>query len=363
MSYIGSQFQKLDFFNLSRQSLAVFIAENYDAPRYAADNIFKWIYRKGIYDFSLMTDLSQTLREKISESFYFGQREYLKREISADGTRKYLIKLGEEEYVEAVMIKQPARMTLCVSSQIGCGMGCSFCRTATMGLKRNLTTSEIIRQVLVVIDDAKHFNDMFTNIVFMGMGEPLHNLRNVAEAVAILTDNFAFSIAPRKITVSTVGLVPAIKKFGETVNANIAISLNATTDEIRSKIMPVNKSFPLEKLLHTLREFPVNKRRKITIEYVMLSGVNDTEDDLKRLPKLLHGIQVKVNLIPYNDNADLGFATPEREYVHYWREVLVNAGLDVTIRWSKGRDISAACGQLAYNRLNMPVKGGMPAEA
>lgn len=215
-----------------------------------------------------------------------------------------------------------------------------------MGLRRHLSASEILRQVMAVIADSRSFGDTFTNVVFMGMGEPLHNLPNIRTAVRVLTDMHGLGIAPRKITVSTVGLVPAIREFGATVPANIAVSLNATTDEVRSQIMPINQRYPLGQLLEVLREYPANKRRRITIEYVMLHGVNDTTEDLRRLPGLLKGVPAKVNLIPYNANAGLGFRTPPEEWVAQWQRKLHEKGVEVTVRWSKGRDIDAACGQL-----------------
>ncbi|MCB0334373.1 MAG: 23S rRNA (adenine(2503)-C(2))-methyltransferase RlmN, partial [Bdellovibrionales bacterium] len=210
-----------------------------------------------------------------------------------------------------------------------------------------LTTEEIVQQVLTVRKDAANFGDMFSNMVFMGMGEPLHNFDNLERALLILNDDFGLGLSGRKITVSTVGLVPAIKKFGDsTAEANLAVSLNATTDEIRSEIMPINRKYPLEVLLQTLRDFPLKRRKRITIEYVMLGGVNDTEGDLRRLPKLLRGIPCKVNLIPYNSNAGLGFESPSDDTARHWQRALMKEGLTVTIRWSKGKDIDAACGQL-----------------
>jgi 23S rRNA (adenine2503-C2)-methyltransferase len=336
-----------DFFELSRPELAELLKERFGAPAYRADQIFEWVYKQGVFDFSKMTNLSAALRGKLAEAFYFPKPITRQRQISSDGTRKYLFELDAGHLVESVMIKQPNRMTLCVSSQVGCGMGCAFCRTATMGFQHNLRASEILQQVLAVREDAANFGDMFHNIVFMGMGEPLHNFAGVTRALTLLRDQKALDFSGRKITVSSVGLVPAIAKFGKSgIDVNLAISLNATTDDVRSRIMPINKRFPIEKLLQTLREFPLKPRRKITIEYVMLAGVNDSEADMKRLPKLLHGIPVKVNLIPYNENAGLGFRQPERDTIFLWQDFLVRAGLDTTIRWSKGRDIDAACGQL-----------------
>ena len=217
-----------------------------------------------------------------------------------------------------------------------------------MGLKRHLKTSEIIGQALAVLEDEEATD--FTNIVFMGMGEPFHNIDNVIKTVKLLNDPLGMEISPRKITVSTSGLVPAIKKFGESeAGANLAVSLNATTNEVREKIMPINKRWPIEVLLQALRDYPLKGSRKITIEYVMLKDVNDSEQDLKRLPKLLHGMPVKVNLIPYNDNTGLGYGQPSVQKINKWQSRLLDLGLNSTIRWSKGNDIDAACGQLATN--------------
>lgn len=340
---------QVDFFNLTFDQLASLLSVRFGEPKYRAVQLYEWVYRRRITDISQMTNIAKILRDKLSDLFIFPKASIHERLISNDGTRKYLLEVEEGALVEAVMIKQPSRMTLCVSSQVGCGMGCAFCRTATMGFRRNLKTSEIIRQVNAIIEDAQNFGDMFSNIVFMGMGEPLHNYKSVVPAVKILTDQQGFRLSGRKITISSVGLVPAIERFGrEGAIASIAISLNATTDEVRSKIMPINKAYPLEKLLQCLREYPLKPRRgKITIEYVMLSEINDTPQDLIRLPKLLHGIPAKINLIPYNENAGLGFKSPPRDRIIKWHETLNKNGHQCTIRWSKGSDIKAACGQLA----------------
>ena len=340
--------QMFDFFDYTREELTAVLKDKFNSSAFRATQLFEWVYQKHIFDFAQMTNLGKEFRETLAQAFMFPAARIVDRQISKDGTRKYLFEVDNGDLVESVMIKQPTRMTLCVSSQVGCGMNCQFCRTATMGFRRNLRTSEIIQQVLGVLIDAKEFDDSFSNIVFMGMGEPLHNFKGVVSALKILTDQKGLEMTPRKITVSTVGLVSAIKKFGEIGGlANLAVSLNATTDEVRSKIMPINKKFPLEVLLNSLRSFPLTSRKRITIEYVMLHGVNDTEADLKRLPKLLRGIPAKINLIPYNENAGLGFKSPPESYVAHWQDVLTRGGSDVTIRWSKGQDIKAACGQLA----------------
>jgi len=345
----------LDFYDYPYAELTKLLVDRFDATPYRATQLFEWAYRQGVSDLSAMTNISRELRETLALNLAFPKAKIHERQISQDGTRKYVFEVEDGALVESVMIKQPNRMTLCVSSQVGCAMACAFCRTGTMGLKRNLSTSEIIRQVVAVIEDAKNFGDSFQNIVFMGMGEPLHNFNGVTRAVKILTDPHGFGMSPRKITVSSVGLVPAIKKLAASdVEVSLAVSLNATTDEIRSTIMPINDRFPIAELLQTIREFPLGPRKSVTIEYVMLHGINDSLEDLKRLPKILRGLRVKVNLIPYNENAGLGFKMPPKEWVHTWQRSLNATGLQATIRWSKGADIKAACGQLATTSVRAP---------
>lgn len=345
------------FLSLSREELSLYLKESLGMSSYRANQLFNWVYKHRSFNPHQMTTVAKNDRGALAECFTFPKFDYSSRQLSSDGTRKYLFELGDGKAVESVMIKQPTRMTLCVSSQVGCALGCKFCQTGTMGLVRHLGTDEILKQVLGVLIDAENFNDTFTNMVFMGMGEPFHNFDNVARAISILTDPHGLALSKRKITVSTVGLVPAIQRFfDEEVQATLAVSLNATTNEVRSQIMPVNRKYPLEVLLETLRSLPLNKRNRITIEYVMLAGVNDTAEDLKRLPKLLRGIPAKINLIPYNDNAGLGFHTPSKNLVYRWQNELNERGLIATIRWSKGQDIDAACGQLVTSNTPFAKK-------
>lgn len=336
-----------DFYSLSRGSLSSYIAARYNEPPFRAQQLFDWVYRKGVLDPKSMSNIAGPLRNQFASDFRFPQPITRSRQISSDGTRKYLFEVDQKDQVESVMIKQKNRMTLCLSSQVGCAMGCTFCKTGTMGLKRSLSASEIVRQVVGVISDAKNFGDRFTNVVFMGMGEPLHNWKGVSEAIRILKDQHAFGIGARRITVSTSGLIPGIRKFVESgLNVKLAVSLNATTDEVRSKIMPVNHKYPIEQLIGAIKELFVDPKRSVTMEYVMLGGVNDFEHDLVRLSKLLEGLNVKINLIPYNPNAGLGFSSPVPGKPEKWQRVLNSKGIISTIRWSKGADISAACGQL-----------------
>lgn len=351
----------LDILNFDRRELANDLAEGLRLEPFRASQIIRWVYRKRFCSFEEMSDIAKPVREQLAERYCISRPKVEEIQVSKDGTRKYLFRLSDRALIESVLIKQETRYTLCVSSQVGCAIGCSFCRTGRMGFKRNLKSSEILGQVLFVQDDVAKLlgdspnpeSDLFQNIVFMGMGEPLHNYANVLRAVRVLNDNVGFNFTSRRITVSTSGLVPAIKKFtAAEAGANLAVSLNATTDEVRDTLIPLNKKWPIKKLLDTLKEAPLRKRERITIEYVLLSGVNDTEQDLDRLPGLLKGMAVKVNLIPYNTNAQLGYTSPKSSHVLYWQQSLLDAGLNSTIRWSKGEDISAACGQLATEPKN-----------
>ena len=336
-----------------RDELADYLREKFSLPAFRARQLIQWLYKRRVCSFDSMTDISLEVRKTLESHFQIYRPEISSKQVSKDGTRKYLFKLEDGSEIESVLIAQPNRYTLCVSSQVGCAIGCKFCRTALMGLKRNLSTYEIICQVLAVLDDCKEKplddgSTEFTNMVFMGMGEPLHNVEAVVRALRILNDELGCDFSARKITVSTSGLIPGIEKFYEMeAPANLAVSLNATSNDVRTDIMPINKKWPIEDLLSTLRKAPLKKNQRLTMEYVMLAGVNDTEEDLKRLAKLMKGLAVKINLIPYNENAGLGYKQPSRELIMAWQKNLLSKGFNTTIRWSKGEDISAACGQLA----------------
>ncbi len=347
--------QRADLLEFDRKELGAELAEKFGFEAFRSRQLISWLYRRRVRSFDSMTDISKDAREQLEANYFVSRPKIEEVQQSKDGTRKYLFRLADGNLIESVLIKQATRYTLCVSSQVGCAIACKFCRTGLMGLTRNLKTSEIIGQVLAVKDDVASLPDdedgisaNFGNIVFMGMGEPLHNFENVSRSVRLLNDDLGLDISERKITVSTSGLVPAIEKFGQgEARANLAVSLNATTDEVRTKLIPINKKWPLELLLKTLREYPLKPGRKITFEYVMLAGVNDTREDLGRLKRIVQDIPSKINLIPYNSNAGLGFETPSKDKVYSWQHSLLDAGLNSTIRWSKGNDIDAACGQLA----------------
>lgn len=353
-----------EILSFTRPQLEAKLIEQFGWKPFRARQIFQWLHDRRALAFENMTNVSKEARVQLAENFSIYRPTLSTVQQSKDGTRKYLFEVTGGDKIESVLIRQPKRWTLCVSSQVGCAIGCKFCRTALMGLKRNLETFEIVAQVLAVRDDVANMKWKgepieFGNIVFMGMGEPLHNLDNVINAVNILNDDLGLDFSSRKITVSTSGLVPAIKAFGASeAGANLAISLNATTNAVRDVVMPINKKYPLEKLLAALRGYPLTSRKRITIEYVMLHNVNDTQEDLARLPSLLRGIPSKVNLIPYNQNAGLGFKAPPTEWVNYWQRALLDRGVSTTVRWSKGDDISAACGQLATpsGRRELPIE-------
>lgn len=332
--------EKIDLKNFTLPELEGFLAGK-GKEKFRATQIFKWMYQNDARSFEEMTNLSKDLREELSTTARIGNLEPEALEIGSDGTRKYLFALEDGETVESVIIPDEGRNTLCISSQVGCAMGCEFCLTGTFKLTRNLTTSEIVNQVCAARRDAD-----IRNIVLMGMGEPLHNVENVVRALQIMIDGNGLQFSNRRVTVSTCGLVPEMDILGKGVTVNLAVSLNATTDELRSRIMPVNRSYSLKELMDACRRFPLPSRRKVTFEYVMLGGLNDTLDDAKRLLKLIHGIPNKVNLIPFNEHEGCGFKSPTREAIDAFHRYLIDRNVTVITRESRGGDISAACGQL-----------------
>jgi 23S rRNA (adenine2503-C2)-methyltransferase len=312
-------------------------------PVYRAKQLIHWIYEKRADGVDKITELSKDLRKKLSEISYISNLMPLERKTSSDGTEKFLFGLEDGESIESVLIPDEDRLTLCISSQAGCAMGCKFCLTGAIGLRRNLKAYEIVDQVInvgrIVVPKK------ITNIVFMGMGEPLHNLDEVSEAIERLREFMHFS--GRRITVSTAGFVPKILELSKRApQVNLAVSLNATTDETRGKIMPINKKYPIKALMDSLRKYPLSPRRTITFEYVIIKGLNDSAEDARRLINLIKGIPSKVNLIPFNEYEGCGFKRPEEEAVLSFQKILTDGGMTALIRKSKGRDIFAACGQL-----------------
>ncbi len=316
-------------------------------PSYRARQIFRWLWRGWIQDFGEMTDLPRACREALAGQARLTPMSAVKVQSSRDGTRKILLGLSDGEEIEAVLIPEARRLTACISSQVGCAMGCRFCLTATMGLHRNLRPSEIAGQ-LVALQSALVPEAPITHIVLMGMGEPLANYVATEKALHILTAKAGLGFSPRRITVSTVGLVPGIRRLARSgLGVNLAVSLSATTDDLRDRLIPINARYPLSELLQACREFPLAPRRRITFEYVLMADVNDSVDDARRLARLLKGIQCKVNLIPLNEAPGLPFHRPPRSRTEAFRKVLERAGHIAPIRESRGQDISAACGMLA----------------
>jgi 23S rRNA (adenine2503-C2)-methyltransferase len=314
---------------------------------YRARQIFQWIYRRGVADFGAMTDLSVETRRLLAEAFTVTALPIAHRDISEDGTEKFLLTLVDGRHIESVFIPDTPNQTFCVSTQVGCAMGCTFCLTATMGLVRNLTAGEIVGQVRVLADALSLRGSTF-NIVLMGMGEPLHNYDATMAAVRILADTHGLGVNPKRITLSTVGLVPAIERLAaEPVMPNLAISLHAPTDELRATLVPINRKYGIAQIIEACRTFPLAARSRITFEYVLLAGVNDAPEDAKRLATILRGLRAKVNLIPLNPAAGIPYQRPSEERVDAFGRILAAMDITVSVRKSRGQDIRAACGQLA----------------
>ena len=313
---------------------------------YRAKQVLNWIYNKKSKSIEEMTDLSKKLREDLQNEFYVSGLILLKEMVSKDGTRKYLFELEDKQKIESVLMPDDKRLTLCVSTQVGCKFNCSFCYTGKMGFTRNLTTGEIINQIMLVSRNEKRI----TNIVFMGMGEPLDNYENVIKAVKIIYSPWGLGISASKITLSTCGLIPGLKRLkDEKLNINLAISLNASDDNVRNRLMPVNKKYPLKELLKVCREYPLKPNKKrITFEYVLIRDVNDSEKDAKQLADLLNGIKCKINLLPFNKRNDSKsqYETPDKDKVDKFHEYLLSRKFSVFTRKQRGIDISASCGQL-----------------
>lgn len=314
--------------------------------RFHARQIFRWIYRHGVTNIDAMTDLSRELRATLASDFTLTTPALARREVSVDGTEKFLLRLADGKHIESVFIPDTPAMTFCISTQVGCAMACAFCLTGKMGLVRNLTAGEIAGQVRVLAD-ALTMRDKKFNIVLMGMGEPLHNYDETMRALRILADEHGFDMSARRITLSTVGLLPALERLAkEEVMPNLAISLHAPTDLQRGELVPINKKYGLAEIINACRRFPLNKRSRITFEYVLLAGVNDSPQDARKLAKLVAGMRSKVNLIPLNAAAGIPFERPSDEVINRFAKIVADHGVTVSVRKSRGRDIRAACGQL-----------------
>ncbi len=318
-----------------------------------AEQLWRWIYHYGVTSFDEMTNISKDLRAVIAEKYALYRPKLIDRQVSVDGTRKYLIELAPGVECETVFIPDVARSgALCVSSQVGCTLNCTFCHTGTQALVRNLTAAEIVAQVMIARDDLEEWptsneNRKITNIVFMGMGEPLYNLDHVATAIDIISDGEGIAISRRRTTVSTSGVVPKIKELGERTGTMLAISLHATHDTLRDELVPLNKKYPLKELMEAIRAYPgLGNSKRVTFEYVMLKGVNDSLAEAKALVKLLRGVPAKINLIPFNPWPNSPYECSDWDQIEAFAEVVNKAGYASPIRTPRGRDIFAACGQL-----------------
>ena len=343
--------------------------------RMRAGQIWHWIYHRGVTSFAEMSNITRDLRQRLDEEFVIGRPDVVTEQKSSDGTRKWLLRLAPDSHgarheVEMVYIPEEDRGTLCISSQVGCTLTCSFCHTGTQKLVRNLTANEIAGQVMLARDKLEEWPHQIeamknppsggrylTNVVLMGMGEPLYNFDNVKDAMEIISDGEGVSLSKRRITLSTSGVVPEIGRAGDEIGTMLAISLHGTTDEIRNKLVPLNKKYPIKDLLDACRNYPgASNARRITFEYVMLKGINDTVADAKRLEQLLKGIPAKVNLIPFNPWPGTPYECSEWEVIEAFAEILNKAGYASPVRTPRGRDIMAACGQLKSESQKVRAK-------
>jgi len=346
-------YDKTDLKNFSQDQLIEFVVD-LGQSSFRGRQIMGWLYRPEITEFSQMTDLAKVFRTLLEEKCFISQFPDPIIECAEDGCVKFGFRLHDNHIIESVLIPEPDRNTLCISSQVGCAMNCSFCLTGTMGFSRNLSPSEIVNQICGVRDyllaqpeDKPVGPGRITNVVFMGMGEPFNNLENVLTSLSIMTDPRGLNLAERRITVSTCGIASKLSRLGERSAVNLAISLHAVDDTVRSKLMPVNDRYPVDELLEACRKFPMPKRKRIMFEYILLEGINDSDDQARRLARKLRKIPCKINLIPYNDSPELGYKGSDHSRILAFQEILRKAHYSVFIRNSRGSDISAACGQLA----------------
>jgi 23S rRNA (adenine2503-C2)-methyltransferase len=333
--------------------------------KFRAGQIYKWLYTYSARSFDDMTDIAKPERNLLSSLFFISAPVITKTEVSTDSTRKFLFQLEDGHTVESVLIPDDDRMTLCISAQVGCRLACRFCLTGNNGFLRNLKAHEIsdqVQEVSRLLFEEK--SKGITNIVLMGMGEPLENFEEIIKAIAVITSEKGLGFSPRRVTLSTAGLVPQITALGKTgIKVNLAISLNASTDEIRNRIMPINRRYPIKELLAACRNFPLEPRRRITFEYVLLRDINDSENDALRLAKLLKSIRCKINLIPFNPFPGSEFKRPDDAVVRRFQKVLLDHHYTAPVRESRGRDISAACGQLRERQTAARANSGnSPAE-
>lgn len=349
----------INLVGLTRAQLREVLVANGTPERQAnmrVGQIWQWIYHWGVRDFDAMTNLAKSYRAQLAENFVIELPRVVSRQVSADGTRKYLVRIAGGHEVETVYIPEEGRGTLCISSQVGCTLTCSFCHTGTQKLVRNLTAAEIVGQVMVARDDLgewpvpgrpKDETRLLSNIVLMGMGEPLYNFENVRDAMKVVMDGEGIALSRRRITLSTSGVVPQIARAAEEIGCMLAVSFHATTDEVRNRLVPINRRWNIEELLDALRAYPrLSNSERITFEYVMLDGVNDSDEDARRLTRLIAGIPAKINLIPFNEWPGAPYRRSPEARIRAFADIIYKAGYASPIRTPRGEDIMAACGQL-----------------
>jgi len=335
---------KNDIRNLTLEELKKTVVEMQEA-RYRANQIFFWLYRRGARDFHEMDNIPVTLRDKLGESYYISTLELSQHLKSTDGTEKFIFKLSDGNFIESVLISAKNRKTICLSTQVGCKFACSFCASGFIGFIRNLTPAEITNQILFLQHNLKH---KITNYVLMGMGEPLDNYENVQKAIMIMNDPEGMAIGARRITISTCGIIPGMKKLQDLrLQINLSVSLHATNNNLRDALMPINKRYPLEKLIKACEDLINATGRMITIEYILIKDKNDSLEDADKLAAIAKKLKAKVNLVPYSTIPTLNFQSTGRKETNIFMNKLINRGVNATLRESKGKDIQAACGQLA----------------
>ncbi|NOX08384.1 MAG: 23S rRNA (adenine(2503)-C(2))-methyltransferase RlmN [Gammaproteobacteria bacterium] len=344
------EIKKINLLDLDRQGLEHFFAERSEKS-FRATQLMKWVYQMGVDDFQLMTNMSKVLRTALEQDAEIRLPEVTVDQLSDDGSRKWLLRLADGNSIEMVYIPERERGTLCVSSQVGCALNCSFCSTAQQGFNRNLSTGDIIAQVLVaerMLREPGSDRRAVTNVVMMGMGEPLLNFDNVVSAMRLMLDDFAFGLSKRRVTLSSSGVVPALDQLKQACNVSLAISLHASNDALRDELVPINKKYPIKELLAACKRYVQDEpRRRVTFEYVMLKGVNDSDQDARALVKVLRGVPAKVNLIPFNPFDKTRYQCSSAQRILAFRDILIKAGMNTMTRKTRGDDIDAACGQLA----------------
>ncbi|HED17303.1 MAG TPA: 23S rRNA (adenine(2503)-C(2))-methyltransferase RlmN [Gammaproteobacteria bacterium] len=344
---------RINLLDFNRQGMENFFAEKGEKP-FRASQLLKWIYHEGVYDFDQMTNISKVMRAELQQQAEIRMPECIEEHPSADGTIKWLLRVDSGNAIETVYIPEGDRATLCVSSQVGCTLNCTFCSTATQGFNRNLSTAEIVGQILFATDrigrKENRGEHVITNVVLMGMGEPLMNFDNVMRAIDVMTEDFGFGISKRKVTLSTSGVVPALDRMREFTDVSLAVSLHAPNDELRDKLVPINRKYPIKVLLDACRRYVEGKqRRRVTFEYVMLDGVNDRPEHASQLIRLLKTVPAKLNLIPFNPYPGSSYRCSSEQTMEYFRSRVNGAGIVTIIRKTRGNDVDAACGQLVGN--------------